>query len=78
MRRTTNFALTVYRRETRPALERALGRKVTNKEQSDFILRLISEVNGWIQEQAKKEASRIRVAERTRTQQVADTTPSDR
>jgi hypothetical protein len=60
----TNFALTVYRRQTRAALERALGRNVSNKEQSDFIIRLQCEaIDPWIQEQANKEAFTITAKE---------------
>jgi hypothetical protein len=75
----TNFALTVYRRQTRYALEVALGRKVSNKEQSDFIIRLQCEaIDPWIQEQAYKEAFRITAKELTRQQQGAAAMPSDR
>jgi hypothetical protein len=57
----TFYALTVYRRETRYALEKALGRKVTNSEQSAFINRLrIMELDRWIATEAEIEAAAIR------------------
>lgn len=36
----TNYAMTIYRRDTRAALSHVLGRPVTNDEQSNFILHL--------------------------------------
>jgi hypothetical protein len=56
----TSYAVVVYYRETRWALQQALGRPVTNKEQREFCNRLnVIEKQGWISDEAKKEAVRI-------------------